>query len=95
MDKARAVDWMLKAASGTTVCIDRELTSTLLIEIERLMDHWHPNPDGSDYRCEFCGNSPCAVWNPERHEYEQMRIVHGYDCLGTRAQAAFTAALGT
>lgn len=95
MDTARAVDWMLRAASGQTVRIDRQLASDLLNEVENLMDHFHPDPNGADYCCEFCGNSPRSVWDAKEGRYRVVPTVHRFDCLGFRARGALTAALGT
>lgn len=95
MDKARAVGWMLAAASGKSVHIDRTLAEELRSTLADLMDHWHPDPDGADYRCELCGNSPRSVWDAEAGRYRQMPTEHESDCLGDRAVKALDIALDT
>ena len=37
--------------------LSSKATAALLDDINRLMFHWHLNERGSDYRCEFCGNT--------------------------------------
>lgn len=94
MDKQTAVDWMVKAASGTTVHIDRELASRLLNEVEVLLDHWHPDPNGPDYRCEFCGHTPKSVWDFVKGRYTPVPTIHKHDCTGWCVREALIAALG-
>lgn len=39
----------------TFVILDGVTASKLAETIRSLMFHWHRNDNGSDYRCEFCG----------------------------------------
>jgi len=48
----------------------------LIEQLENMMHHWHPNRDGSDYRCELCSAEP---------ETDQVyTIIHRDDCPGIR-----------
>ena len=67
--------------SQETVQIPRELLEEALEYTLRLMDHFSPNPQGSDYRCEFCGSSPTPKW--EGGKWHQVDTVHK-DCFGEK-----------
>ncbi len=57
------------------VYIDVDILEELEAEVRRLMNHYVYNPNGSDYCCEFCG---------ETERPAEMRIPHREDCNGVR-----------
>lgn len=83
-----AVKLLLEAtsvASGDKLLISRPFLEELLNEINGLMVHWHPNPQGSDWRCEFCGNTERSEWHAEYGRYEQLPVEHHKKCFGKTA----------
>jgi len=53
---------------------DRDRTIARLRDVlSELTYHWEPNPQGSDYRCVFCG---------EEGRPPNQNIDHEPDCLG-------------
>lgn len=44
-----------------------KIIESLIVDIERLMDHYVCNPNGSDYRCEFCGKTAPNNNTPVKH----------------------------
>lgn len=43
-----------------TMSLSKEILEKLKEELPRLLDHWDPNPQSSDYKCVFCNQRPQA-----------------------------------
>lgn len=52
--------------------------------IRSLMHHWHPNPQDSDYCCEFCGKNAAT---------NQGEVTHRDDCDGKEMLEVLNAAI--
>lgn len=59
-----------------SISLTDEQADAMAERIRGLMHHWHQNPMGSDYCCEFCGNTAETNRSPT--------IEHRPDCDGVR-----------
>lgn len=59
-----------------SIILDESTANDMAESIRGLMFHWHPNPNGADYCCEFCGR--------EAESNAATKISHRDDCDGEK-----------
>ncbi len=65
------------------IYIDEEARGKIAYAIQELMHHFHPQRQGSDFRCEFCSQEP--QW--DRVRSMELPIKHRDNCEGNEILA--------
>lgn len=64
--------------------LSKEILEKLKEELPRLLDHWDPNPQSSDWKCVFCNQRPQA--EARNGKWEQIPTSHDSDCFGKQLE---------
>jgi len=75
----------IKAINDNIEAKNKQMNALILESVHKFMYHYHPNPYGSDYRCEYCKEEP-------RSSHDNIH--HLDNCLGVKLQIWFRDIVG-